>query len=198
MKKTNHVNIGGMVFTIDEDAYQRLAGYLDAIEAHFRDSGERQEIIGDIESRIAELLRKRMGSSREVVVMEDVVEIIRILGDPEEFGDGSGGKAGTWKEPHSRYYRRMYRDPDHRILGGVCAGMGAYWHIDPVLLRIAFLIAFFGFGIGILIYLLLWIVLPPARTTAEKLEMRGEPVTFENIGKFVKEEFGQVKKNMKF
>lgn len=196
MKKTNHVNIGGMVFTIDEDAYQRLAGYLDAVEAHFRDSEERQEIVGDIESRIADLLRKRMGT-REVVVMEDIVEIIGILGDPEEFGGRGGSSEYTWKESHSRYYRRMYRDPDHRILGGVCAGMGAYWHIDPVLLRIAFLIAFLGFGIGFLIYLLLWIVLPPARTTAEKLEMRGEPVTFENIGKFVKEEFGQVKKNMK-
>lgn len=197
MKKTNHVNIGGMVFTIDEDAYQRLAIYLDAVEAHFRDSGERQEIMGDIESRIAELLKKRMGS-REVVVMEDIVEIIGILGDPEEFGGSDDRQAEKWKERHSRSYRRMYRDPDHRILGGVCAGMGAYWQIDPVLLRIAFLIAFFGFGIGFLIYLLLWIVLPPARTTAEKLEMRGEPVTFENIGKFVKEEFGQVKKNIKF
>lgn len=92
MKKTNHVNIGGMVFTIDEDACHRLAGYLEVVEAHFRDSGERQEIVGDIESRIAELLRKRMGS-REVVVMEDIVEIIGILGDPEEFG-GSGGSSG--------------------------------------------------------------------------------------------------------
>ena len=91
----------------------------------------------------------------------------------------------------------MYRDPDHRILGGVCSGMGAYWHIDPLIVRILFLVTFFGFGIGLLIYLLLWVVIPVARTTAQKLEMRGEPVTVENIKRFVREEFRNVKKNIK-
>ena len=92
----------------------------------------------------------------------------------------------------------MYRDPDTRILGGVCGGMGAYWHIDPIIVRVLFLIALFGFGIGFLLYILLWIVIPVAKTTAQKLEMRGEPVTVENIKRFVREEFGNVKKSMKF
>lgn len=197
MKKTQNVNIGGMVFTIDEDAYQRLADYLDSVEKHFRIERERKEIMTDIESRIGELLRMRLGSNREVIVMEDILEIMRILGDPDEFGVGKSTASEKEKEGSTRYYRRMYRDPDHRVLGGVCSGMGAYWHIDPVLFRILFLLAFLGFGVGILVYLLLWIILPPARTTAEKLEMRGEPVTFDTIGRFIKEEFEQVKENIK-
>jgi len=91
----------------------------------------------------------------------------------------------------------MYRDPDTRIFGGVCGGMGEYWHIDPLILRVLFLIAFFGFGIGLLIYVLLWIVIPVAKTTAQKLEMRGEPVTVENIKRFVREEFRNVKKSIR-
>ena len=92
----------------------------------------------------------------------------------------------------------MYRDPDSRVIGGVCSGLSAYFGIDPVFLRLIFLIAFFGFGVGLLIYLILWIVLPEARTTAQKLEMRGEKVNVSNIGNFVKDEFNNMKRNISF
>ncbi len=90
----------------------------------------------------------------------------------------------------------MYRDPDNRILGGVCAGMGAYWGADPLIIRIIFVVATLIFLSGAIIYLILWVVLPEAKTTAQKLEMRGEPVTISNIGKAVKEEFENIKKKM--
>ena len=94
--------------------------------------------------------------------------------------------------------KRLYRDPDNRVLGGVCGGLGAYFNNDPLLFRILFIIIFFGMGSGLIIYLILWIAIPEARTTAQKLEMRGEPITIENIKKAVREEFENVKKNMKF
>jgi len=93
-------------------------------------------------------------------------------------------------------YKRMYRDQDNRILGGVCSGMGAYFRIDPIILRIIFVVAVLGFASGLIIYLILWVVIPEAKTTAQKLEMRGEPVNVSNIGKTVKEEFNRVKNNM--
>jgi phage shock protein PspC (stress-responsive transcriptional regulator) len=195
MKKTQTVNIGGQVFNIDEDAYSRLSNYLLEIEGKFLNQEEKKEIMADIEFRIGELLKARVSPYKQVITLTDIEEVIGVMGEPQAF---SG--MDEEQEPGRRRtsgYRRMYRDGDHRVLGGVCSGMAAYWDIDPVLVRILFLIAFFGFGIGFLIYLILWIVIPPARTTAQKLEMRGEAVTFDNIGKFVKEEFNQVKKNMK-
>ena len=130
--------------------------------------------------------------------MDDVDEMITIMGNPEEFDDEKDDGSFQASSFTASGYRRMYRDPDNRVLGGVCGGMGAYWHIDPVILRIIFVLAFLGFGVGLLIYILLWIVIPEAKTTAQKLEMKGEPVTISNIGRFVKDEFGNVKKNMKF
>jgi len=195
MKRTQTVNIGGRVFQIDEDAYERLNLYLSAVEMHFHSEQERKEIMGDIESRFSELFHEKITSYHQVITVQDVEAVIRVLGEPGVFvgEENDAGKQRFYSEP----YRRMYRDPDHRVLGGVCSGMGAYWHMDPVIIRILFLAAFFGFGAGLIIYLVLWIVIPPARTTAQKLEMRGEPVTFNNIGRFVKNEFHEVKKNIR-
>jgi phage shock protein PspC (stress-responsive transcriptional regulator) len=92
----------------------------------------------------------------------------------------------------------MYRDTDNRIIGGVCSGMGAYWNIDPVILRIIFIALILAGGIGAIVYLILYIVVPEAKTTAQKIEMKGEPVNIHNIKEAVKNEFDSVRKNMKF
>ena len=92
----------------------------------------------------------------------------------------------------------MYRDPDNRVIGGVCSGMGAYWNIDPVIVRIIFIALTLAGGIGVMVYLILYIVLPEAKTTAQKIEMKGEPVNIHNIKEAVKKEFDSVRKNMKF
>ena len=195
MKKTFSVNLGNRVFNIDDDAYMKLKAYLDRIESYFSDEKEREDIINDIELRISELFSERMGLNKQVITLQDVEEVIVIMGDPKEI-------SGAEEQSHeSRGYserrsgpRRMYRDPDDRMIGGVCSGLGAYLGIDPVIVRILFIL-FLIFGIGFLVYIILWIVVPEAKTTAQKLEMRGDPVNASNIGNFVKDEFDSVKKS---
>jgi phage shock protein PspC (stress-responsive transcriptional regulator) len=197
MKKTFSVNLGNRVFSIDDDAYIRLKEYLDRIESYFSDEKEREDIINDIELRISELFTERLGLNKQVITLRDVEEVIAIMGDPKEIS-GTEGQAGDYKshDSHQRRTgsRRIYRDPDDRMIGGVCGGLAAYLGIDPVIVRILFIL-FLIFGIGFLVYIILWIVVPEAKTTAQKLEMRGDTVNASNIGNFVKEEFDSVKKS---
>jgi phage shock protein PspC (stress-responsive transcriptional regulator) len=195
MKKTLTINLANQVFHIDEDAFYRLREYLDRIEGHFADKNERSDIISDIEMRIAELFGQRTNQQKQVIIIQDVEEIIRIMGDPVEIGGEDQGKAREYAKGSKP--KRLYRDPDNRVLGGVCGGIGQYFKIDPLIIRIIFLVVFFGFGIGLLIYIILWIVVPEARTTVQKLEMRGDPVNASNIGNFVKDEFENVKKTFR-
>lgn len=198
MKQTYSINLGGIVFNIDDDAYHQLKTYLHQIEAHFANEEEAREIMADIESRIAELFQERIKGGKQVIDMKDVIDIKIILGSPDEFGDQENGSSAYGKKKEKfgpSGYRRIYRDPDNRIIAGVCSGMGAYWQIEPWIFRVIFLIFIFGF-VGPIIYLILWIVIPEARTATQKLEMKGEPVNISNIGKTVKEEFQNVKDRM--
>ena len=197
MKRAISINLGGIVFNIDDDAYRELQAYLTQIESCFSDREESKEIMNDIEVRIAELFNERITDYKKVITSKDVNDIIDIMGGPEQFGEPENEPTRKQRERFGPSgYRRMYRDPDNRILGGVCSGMSAYWQIDPIILRILFVIAFLGFGTGLIIYIILWIVLPEAKTKAQKLEMMGEKVNVSNIGKAFKEEFNNVKKNM--
>jgi phage shock protein PspC (stress-responsive transcriptional regulator) len=194
MKKTFSVNLGNRVYNIDEDAYLKLSAYLERIEGHFSDLKEREDIISDIELRISELFSERLGVNKQVVTLEDVNEVIRIMGDPHEI-------SGSEEEPRNyREYRsgtkRIFRDPDDRMIGGVCSGLAAYTNIDPVIMRLIFVVLLF-MGIGALAYIILWIVVPEARTTAQKLEMRGDSVNASNIGNFFRDEFENVKKSFR-
>lgn len=196
MKKTFSVNLGNRVYNIDDDAYMRLKEYLDRIESYFSDEKEREDIINDIEMRLSELFSERLTVNRQVITLSDVTDTIRVMGDPGEIG----GKAKGEPYPNYERYssrRRLYRDPDNRVFGGVCGGLGAYMDIDPVIIRVILVVLFFAFGVGLLVYLIMWIVVPEARTTAQKLEMRGDPVNASNIGSFFREEFDSVKKSFK-
>jgi phage shock protein PspC (stress-responsive transcriptional regulator) len=194
MKKTFSVNLGNRVYSIDDDAYNKLKEYLDRIESYFSDQKEREDIINDIETRISELFAERLSVSKQVITLNDVTDVIKIMGDPQEIS-GAGEKP-TAEPERSTGPRRIYRDPDDRMIGGVCSGLGAYLGIDPVIMRILFIL-FLIFGIGLLVYIILWIVVPEARTTAQKLEMRGDTVNASNIGRFVKDEFESVKKSFR-
>ncbi|MCD6565000.1 MAG: PspC domain-containing protein [Bacteroidales bacterium] len=197
MKRAISINLGGIVFNIDDDAYRELQAYLTQIESCFSDREESKEIMNDIEARIAELFNERITDYKKVITSKDVNDIIDVMGGPEQFGETENESTHKQRERFGPSgYRRMYRDPDNRILGGVCSGMSAYWQIDPIILRILFVIAFLGFGTGLIIYIILWIVLPEAKTKAQKLEMMGEKVNVSNIGKAFKEEFNNVKNNM--
>jgi phage shock protein PspC (stress-responsive transcriptional regulator) len=143
---------------------------------------------------MAELFRAKMTGYKQVITIEDVNEVISVLGTPEDIADNESRSARD--KFSSPGYHRMYRDPDHRIIGGVCAGMGAYWDIDPVILRVIFAALILAGGLGLLVYLILYIVLPEAKTTAQKIEMKGEPVNIHNIKESVRQEFENVRKKM--
>lgn len=195
MKITVSINLGGYAFHIDEDAYSELKLYLKNLELHFAGEESSSEIITDIETRMAELLRSRITGYKQVIEISDVNDIITVLGTPEDISDQERPKAR--EKFSSRGYHRIYRDPDHRIFGGVCSGMSAYWSIDPIILRVIFAALILAGGLGGLLYLILWIVIPEAKTTAQKIEMKGEPVNISNIKDAVKNEFETVRKNMK-
>jgi phage shock protein PspC (stress-responsive transcriptional regulator) len=202
MKKTVKINISGLVFNIDEDAFEKLRGYLDKLESRFRGTPGEGEIMADIESRIAEIFQSRISDDKHVVNLGDVEAAIGILGEPEDISGSEDDESIYDEEPRSRTYhssgrRRLYRDPDSQVIGGVCGGVGEYFGVDPVIIRIIFVVFFLLWGAGFLVYILLWIVLPEARTTAEKLEMKGERINVENIERSIRREYDSVKENLK-
>jgi phage shock protein PspC (stress-responsive transcriptional regulator) len=195
MKITVSINLGGYSLNIDEDAYAELKRYLKNLELHFAGEESSSEILSDIETRMAELFRTKITSYKQVINIDDVRQVISIMGTPEDISDGEGPSAG--EKFSSPGYHRMYRDTDHRVIGGVCSGMGAYWDIEPLIIRIIFIALALAGGLGVLVYLILYIVIPEAKTTAQKIEMKGNPVNIHNIKESVKKEFDSVRKNMK-
>jgi phage shock protein PspC (stress-responsive transcriptional regulator) len=201
MKKTFTININGSIFHIDEDAFEKLQKYLHMLNKHFSADIEGQEILQDIEARIAELLIEKTSNKVEVVTDAMVDEVIARMGKPEDFmepgEEEQAGKAapeeGQAKTDEPKTRRRLYRDGENRVLGGVCSGLGAYFNIDMVILRIIFVLAFFlGVGASFIIYLVLWIAVPKAKTTAQRLEMKGKEATVSNIEKSIKEEVNEI------
>jgi phage shock protein PspC (stress-responsive transcriptional regulator) len=195
MKITLSINLGGYSFNIDEDAYAELKRYIRNLELHFAGEESSSEILSDIETRMAELFRTKITAYKQVITIEDVRQAESVMGTPEDISDNDGRSAR--EKFSSPGYHRMYRDTDNRIIGGVCAGMGSYWDIDSVIIRIIFVALILAGGIGALVYLILYIVLPEAKTTAQKIEMKGDPVNIHNIKDAVKKEFDTVRKNMK-
>lgn len=202
MNKIISISINGIVFNVDEHAYITLKNYLDALKAHFTGTEGQEEILSDIEARIAEMLLERMKIKREVVTSEDVAAVMAAMGKPEEMSEAEGAQqsaaGGNFNYGQSAYTgsRRVFRNPDDKVLGGVCSGVANYFGIDPLILRLIFVVAFFGFGSGLLLYIILWIIIPQAKTPSEKLEMKGERVNVSNIEKTVKENLDDFKKKV--
>lgn len=197
MNKTVNINLGGIFFHIDEDAYQKLTRYFDAIKRSLSNSSGQDEIIKDIEMRVSELFTERQKSEKHVVGLKDVDEVIAIMGQPEDYKIDDEDKETASTNYNSSQSRKLYRDTENGMIGGVLAGLGHYFGVDKVWLRIIMLVFLFVFGTGALAYFILWIVMPEAKTTAEKLEMTGEPVTISNIEKKVREEFENVSEKFK-
>ncbi|TWO32568.1 PspC domain-containing protein [Seonamhaeicola sediminis] len=191
MNKTVNINLAGIFFHIDEDAYLKLQRYLEAIKRSFTDSQGRSEIIADIEARIAELFNERVQNHKEVIRIKEVDAIIAIMGQPEDY---LVDDEIFEDEPEASYQNRthtpskkLYRDTDNSYVGGVSSGLGHYFGIDAIWVRLAWIILFSAAGTGILLYILLWILVPEAKTTAEKIMMTGEPVNISNIEKKIKD-----------
>ena len=197
MKKTLTINLGGFIFHIDEDAFNQLERYLATLRSQFSRTSGSDEIIADVETRMAELFRERNGQTKEVINTQDVEAVISILGRPEDYlQEEDFSNANANYENYQSYSKKIHRDVDNRMIGGVAAGLAAYMNINPVWTRLLFFALFFS-GFGLLLYIILWIVVPSARTTAEKLQMRGKPVTLSNIENFVREEAHAVGNSVK-
>jgi phage shock protein PspC (stress-responsive transcriptional regulator) len=202
MKKTISINIASTAFFIDDDAYSCLKDYLNKIEAWFRDKEGGQEVISDIEARLGELFAERVSPQHGVITISHVTEVIQVMGQPEDIiGEGDDqNETETKKEKRTTHdfevprRRRLYRDPENKVLGGVCSGIAAYFNLDPVLVRVIFaVLPFLSFGVIIPVYIVLWIAIPEAHTTTQKLEMRGEDINVSNIEKKIREEYQDVK-----
>lgn len=196
MNKTIDINIANQIFHLDENAYLSLKNYLDAIKAYLANEQSQEEIIQDIEARIAELFIERMISDKQVINTEDVNEIIKIMGQPEDY-DLSDENEKTAKASQN-INKKLFRDKENSYISGVSAGLGHYMGIDVVWVRLLWiLLSIFTTGWFIVIYILLWILIPEARTTAEKLAMKGEPINLSNIEKKIKEGYDNVSEKFK-
>ncbi|TVZ55761.1 phage shock protein C (PspC) family protein [Lutibacter sp. Hel_I_33_5] len=199
MNKTININLGGFFFHIDEVAYKKLRRYLDTISKSLSDDPQgKNEIIADIEARISELLSEKITDARQVVNEGDIEEIIKIMGQPEDYADvdESYSESSYSYQRNNANSKKLYRDSDDKFLGGVCSGIGHYFNVDVIWIRLAFIILLFS-GFSPLIYIILWVLLPEARTTAEKLQMEGEDVNIDNIEKKIRKEFTNISENVK-
>jgi phage shock protein PspC (stress-responsive transcriptional regulator) len=187
MKKVVTVGIGGRSFVIDEDAYQKLERYLAKFRQKTGEGSEAADIMDDLEQRIAELFYDELSKSVEVVNISVVNRVIAQLGMPD--GTAADDSADFANDSASAglnqtVVKRLYRDPDNRIIEGVCSGVSYYVNIDMVLIRVIFAISLFLGGLGFWAYIIFWIIAPQAMTASQKCEMRGLPVTAENLRKF--------------
>ena len=197
MNQTLTVNISGMVFHIEVDAYDTLKNYLNKIKSYFNNSEEREEIMLDIESRIAELFSGMMSEKNQVITATDVENVISVMGKPEQYISEDEEQTQEFtNESNVKGDKKLFRNPDERMLGGVCSGLGAYIGLDTVWVRLFFVAALF-LGFGFLTYIILWIVMPEAKTASDKLKMKGEPINIQNIGKKFEEEANKVSDNLK-
>ena len=199
MNKTININLGGVFFHIDEMAYQKLKNYLDAIRRSLSDDPKgRDEIITDIETRIGELLSEKVKDVRQVINENDIDEVVEIMGKPEDYMvDDEMFNDNDYQTYQKSKNKKLYRDGDDKFLGGVSSGIAHYFNVDVIWIRLAWLVAAFGFGFGFIVYPILWILLPQANTTAEKLEMEGEAVNISNIEKKIKDELSEASERVK-
>jgi len=197
MNKTVNINLAGTFFHIDEDAYSKLQRYLEAIKRSFTDSQGRSEIISDIEARISELFTERIKDEKQVISITEVEDVITVMGQPEDY---IVDEEIFEDEPQPREYksssRKLYRDTENAYIGGVSAGLAHYFDIDSLWVRLAWVLLVLVGGTGIFVYILLWVLMPSAETTAEKLAMSGKPVNITNIEQKVKEGFSNVKDSL--
>ena len=200
MKKTFNINLGGIVFHIDEDAYELLDKYLSNLRIHFSKEEGAEEIVHDMELRISELFSERLNDKNQVITLADVEEIIAQMGKPEEFADDTTQDSNQYNPKEDKGIKRLFRDPDNKVLGGVCSGIAAYFGWDVTIIRILLIILSLPIISGgtfivkgfFLFYIIAWIIIPEAKTATEKLSMKGIKANVENIGKTVTDGFEKV------
>ena len=198
MKQVINITLGKIVFAIEQDAYDALSKYLTDVKSNLASDTDASEIVADVEIAIAEKFLARKRSEKMAVTNADVAVVIKEMGSAGSFGEGNAEASQTTasdtsktEEPKTEKSqgekkRRLYRDTEDSVLAGVASGLAQYFGIDPVIVRLIFVVSIFFNGLGILAYIILWLVVPKAETTAEKYAMRGEKVTVEEIKQQVK------------
>lgn len=196
MKKTVNINLSGQVFQIDEDAYGELEAYIAVIRNKYKQAEGGEDIINDIEARLAEMFAELL-EGRTVISTGDVDIVIERMGRPEEFEADEETEEELFANPDRKKHRRLFRNPDDKVAGGVLSGISAYLGVeDPIWLRIVFIVfLFMSFGTALLIYIIALIIIPEAKTSSEKLQMRGEAINIENIERTFKESMDSLKDN---
>jgi phage shock protein PspC (stress-responsive transcriptional regulator) len=198
MNKTIIININGIVFHIEEDAYEILKNYMTDVKRHFLNSADSLEITTDIENRIAEMFTEMLlKENKQVIVEQDVKQVVEQMGTVEDFEHAEEGTTAT---PHDYNYksgtRTLFRDPDDHLLGGVCAGLANYFDIRAIWLRLAFALTVAFFGTGFILYIILWIVIPKAATRADRMAMKGEKLNLQGFKNSLEEELSAVRQNL--
>ncbi|MBK0379920.1 PspC domain-containing protein [Mucilaginibacter segetis] len=195
MNKTIIININGTVFHIEEDAYEILKNYMTDVKRHFMNSADSLEITTDIENRIAEMFTEiLLREGKQVIVEQDVKSVVEQMGSVADFEsaeeDGKTGFSNNFN--YSAESRRLFRDPDDRLVAGVCSGIANYFDINPVWIRLAFALSCAIAGTGIMVYIILWIVVPKAVTRADRMAMKGQKLNLQGFKTNFEQEMGSL------
>jgi len=186
MKKIINITLGGIVFAIETDAYETLSTYLQQVKSQLSSADDHTEIISDIETAIAEKFVALGRGQQSAVTDTDVTDVCVQMGEPTDFSENTSQENDSVITNATKINRRLFRDSDDKVIAGVASGIAHYFAIDPVIVRIAFLIGTLINGIGLAVYAIFWLVMPIAKTTAEKYAMHGDPVTLKEITAQVK------------
>lgn len=184
MKKTISIHIKGFPFVIEEIAYTRLENYINRLNAVLKGQQGADEIIEDIEIRIAELLNEKTTQYKTIIENNDIVEVLNKLGDPKDYAEGDVVDEEPTYSSHSKTgsnERRLYRDKENGYIGGVCSGLAGYLNIDPTIIRLLWAGAFFVGGVGLFLYIILWAIIPKANSSIDRLKMKGKPINVDTV-----------------
>ncbi len=198
MNKTIIININGIVFHIEEDAYEVLKNYMTDVKRHFLNSADSLEITTDIENRIAEMFNELLANEgKQVIVEQDVNTVIGQMGTVADFEKSEQDTEPTFADTYytNNSTRRLFRDPDDHLVAGVAAGIANYFDIQVVWIRLAFALTVLAGGMGLLLYIILWIVVPKAITRADKMAMKGEKLNLEGFKRNFEQELGGMHQN---
>ncbi|MFK7814687.1 MAG: PspC domain-containing protein [Maribacter sp.] len=201
MNKTVNINLANILFHIDEGAFNKMRLYLESIKRSFANTPGSDEILADIEARIAELFHEKLENDRQVITEKEVDEVITIMGQPEDYmvdEDIFEDEPKAARSNERKRVKKLYRDTEMKYVAGVSSGLAHYVGVDPLWIRLLWIVlTIAGVGGFILLYGLLWILIPEATSTSQKLDMRGEDINISNIERKVKEGFDDVAEKVK-
>jgi phage shock protein PspC (stress-responsive transcriptional regulator) len=197
MNKTIIININGIVFHIEEDAYEVLRTYMTSVKRHFAYSSDSEEIVTDIENRLAEMFNEKLKQDhKQVIIVEDVENVTEKMGAVDDFAVDEEDPTIRLSTGVYKTEKKLFRDAEDCVIGGVCAGIGHYFGVEPRWIRLIAIIILF-MGVGIPLYILLWLVIPKAKTRVDKMAMKGEPINIQNFKKNFDEEIEGLKNGLR-